>query len=203
MDESLDEPITEWIAALKQGDDASAGLIWGRFFERLQVVARRKLGGRRRVSDEEDVAISVFDTLYRGAAEGRFDQLGDRSDLWRLLMRITGQKCVDRLRREGRQKRGGGEVRGNSIFGRGGDGPTADFDDFQLQDQTPDFLVMLDEEHSRLLDTLPDETLKRIALLRMEGYQNQEIAQQLGISVRSVERKLGLIRSQWSSELPP
>lgn len=198
----FDEPITEWISSLKQGDEASAQQLWDQFFDRLVNVARRKLGGQRRVSDEEDVAISVFDTLCRGAVEGRFDQLGDRSDLWRLLMRITGQKCVDRLRREGRQKRGGGGVRGHSIFAGGTDTGPADFDKMGQDAPSPAFLMMLEEEHQRLLDALPDEMLRKIALLRMEGYQNQEISQQLGISLRSIERKLGLIRAQWSTELP-
>ncbi|MDP6448121.1 MAG: ECF-type sigma factor [Pirellulaceae bacterium] len=192
------EPVTLWIAALKEGSDEAAAQIWQRFFDRLTQVARRKLGSARRVADEEDVALSVFDTLCRGAEQGRFTQLRDRDDLWRLLVRITAQKSVDQLRRAGRQKRGGGDVRGHSVFG-GRD--SAGFEDVLARDPSPDFLAALDEHHQRLFDALADDTLRQIAQLRMAGDSNEEIADALGVSLRTVERKLGLIRTRWSREL--
>jgi len=66
---------------------------------------------------------------------------------------------------------------------------------------TPALMAMLDEENSRLLDKLRDDVLRQIALLRLSGHTNEEIAEETGISLRSVERKLGLIRTAWSREL--
>jgi len=47
------------------------------------------------------------------------------------------------------------------------------------------------------LSKLRDDTLRGIALLRMEGYSNSEISQQLNVSERTIERKLNLIRGDW------
>jgi DNA-directed RNA polymerase specialized sigma24 family protein len=51
-----------------------------------------------------------------------------------------------------------------------------------------------------LLGRLGDETLRQIAIAKLEGYKNLEIAEQLGLSLRSVQRKLSLIRQTWSEE---
>src|SRR3990172_7337236 len=70
------ESVTEWIERLKSADPQAAQPIWERYAERL---ARSKLpSSRRRVADEEDVVISVFDAVIRGIQEGRFAKLDDR-----------------------------------------------------------------------------------------------------------------------------
>jgi DNA-directed RNA polymerase specialized sigma24 family protein len=58
----------------------------------------------------------------------------------------------------------------------------------------------MSEEVRRLFDRLPDETLRLVALLRLEGYANDEIAASLDCALRSVERKLERIRVHWSEE---
>ena len=58
-----------------------------------------------------------------------------------------------------------------------------------------------DEEHKRLLDALDDDTLRNIAVWKMEGWNGQEIAEKLGLTRRSVERKLERIRELWKVEL--
>lgn len=202
MEPSWDESVTRWIGDLKQGDDEAARRLWERYFERLTRVARRRMDAMpRREEDEEDVALSVFDVLCRGAAAGRFDVLKTRDDLWRLLVAITAKKVVDRYRHRGRTKRGGGDVRGHSVIGGTDDQELGGFDDFVGQDPSPAFLVMLDERHRELMSLLRDDTLRQVAQLRMEGYTNREIADRLMISLRSVERKLRLIRTEWLSAL--
>ena len=47
-------------------------------------------------------------------------------------------------------------------------------------------------------DRLDDETLRQIAIRKMEGETNAEIARDLGVQPRTVERKLRLIRELWS-----
>lgn len=49
----------------------------------------------------------------------------------------------------------------------------------------------------RLLLSLEDERLERIALYKMEGYTNDEISANLGCTTRTVERKLERIRKVW------
>ena len=84
---------THWIARLKQGDDEAARKLWGTYFERLQQAARKRLGtAPKRVTDEEDVAVDVFHSLCRGAAEGRFEQLTDRAVLGASKVTFTDEQ---------------------------------------------------------------------------------------------------------------
>jgi DNA-directed RNA polymerase specialized sigma24 family protein len=53
------------------------------------------------------------------------------------------------------------------------------------------------EECQRLLDSLPDDTLRLLALGKLEGYSNAELAQPLGCSLTTVGRKLERIRHAW------
>jgi DNA-directed RNA polymerase specialized sigma24 family protein len=71
------------------------------------------------------------------------------------------------------------------------------------REPTPAFAAMVTDECRRLLEALGDETLRRIALLRMEGYSDAEIAAQLGCGLRTVGRKLDLIRKIWLREVAP
>ena len=50
-----------------------------------------------------------------------------------------------------------------------------------------------------VLDKLDDWTLVRIAVDKLHGYTNEEIADRLDMSLRSVERKLRLIRTIWAA----
>src|SRR5262249_13252080 len=105
--------VTCWLGHLKDGDQAAAQPLWERYFSRLVVVARGKLKKLRRTTadqDEEDAALSAFNSFCDGAARGRFPQLADRDDLWRLLVVITARKALAQAHREGRKKRGGGRV---------------------------------------------------------------------------------------------
>lgn len=53
-----------------------------------------------------------------------------------------------------------------------------------------------------LLEQLDDERLQRTAIFKMEGYTNQEIADQLGCSVSRTKQLLARIREKWKRELP-
>src|SRR5271165_3126586 len=107
--------ITGWIAGMKAGDLAAAQPLWERYFARMVILARGRLRtsgrrGRDAGSDEEDAALSAFDSLCVGLIRGQFPQLADRDDLWRLLVVITTRKVRSQTRRQLRQKRGGGKV---------------------------------------------------------------------------------------------
>jgi DNA-directed RNA polymerase specialized sigma24 family protein len=52
------------------------------------------------------------------------------------------------------------------------------------------------------LDRLDNEMLRTVALRKLEGYRNSEIAAQLDCATRTVERKLRRIRALWSQEAP-
>ena len=96
---SLDESVTQWIDGLRQGSSRSAEQLWQRYFQKLVSLADRKLPvGVKRDFDEEDVALSAFDSLCRGVQLERFPRLDDRNNLWSLLVVITARKVMNRLR---------------------------------------------------------------------------------------------------------
>jgi RNA polymerase sigma factor (sigma-70 family) len=193
--------VSQWIHQLKAGEADAAQQLWDRYAAQLVAAARRKLGDApKRAADEEDVAQSVFNSLCRGAAAGRIQNVRTRDDLWWLLLAITRQKVVDHIRRETAEKRGAGRVLAETACAAG---PTGAFslDQLMSEEPTPDYLVALAEEHRRLLGLLRDDRLRRIAESRIEGYTVEEIAADLSISTRSVERKLQLIRNVWTREL--
>jgi DNA-directed RNA polymerase specialized sigma24 family protein len=177
---------TVWIARLKAGDGAAAEQLWQGYFHRLVDLARHKLRGTpRAAADEEDVALSAFYSFCRHAAAGRFPQLNDRSDLWQLLVLLTARKACHLIRHEGAAKRhgtvpaGDGEAWLAEVIGR---------------EPTPAFAAEVAEQCRRLLDGLGDAELRAVALAKLEGYSNAEIAARQGVVQPTVERKLRVIR---------
>src|SRR5439155_21014266 len=104
--------VTVWLNRLKVGDrDEAASRLWEAYFRRLVGLARGHLKNRPRgPADEEDVALSAFDSFVRAAGAGRFPRLDDRDDLWQVLLVVTSRKAADAVQAEGRLKRGGGKV---------------------------------------------------------------------------------------------
>jgi DNA-directed RNA polymerase specialized sigma24 family protein len=189
--------VTHWIQLLQAGEDTAARAIWERYFRRLVGLARAKLGGSaRRVADEEDVALSVLDSFYRGLEEGRFPNLEDRDNLWKLLVVLTARKAARLVQHERRLKRGGGRVLAEADVPVG-EAERALLDEVVGREPTPAFAAQVAEECNRLLDLLGDDTLHSIARWKMEGDTNGEIAVKLGCLERTVERKLRTIRERW------
>ncbi|WP_145276756.1 ECF-type sigma factor [Tautonia plasticadhaerens] len=193
--------VTRWIGQLKAGDPDAAQPLWERYFERLVRLARQKLvAGRRRGGDEdeEDAALSAFDSFCAGAARGRFPLLGDREDLWRLLVVITARKAGAQAQRRRARKRGGDLHRVEAPAAQEADG--LDLERLAGPEPTPEFAAMVAEEYERLLEALGDDDLRRVAVWRLEGLTNDEIADRLGCARRTVARRLDLIRKIWSAD---
>jgi DNA-directed RNA polymerase specialized sigma24 family protein len=192
---SSDESVTQWLVRLKnERDEDASQRLYQRYIERLLVVARNKLGpSRRRDADEEDIVLSVINTLFQGIANGVFPQLADRGDLWQVLLMLVERRSADQRRRQLADKRGGGAVGGESVLICGG------IDGVPGSDPTPELAVELREELERRLGQLSDPELRQIAIWKMEAHTNEEIARKLGCVLRTVERRLGLIRRIWKS----
>jgi DNA-directed RNA polymerase specialized sigma24 family protein len=201
MSSDAEGSVTRWIGDLKAGGEAAAQPLWERYFERLVRLARNKLRAsprRTAVEDEEDAALSAFDSFCRGAAAGRFSQLTDRDDLWRLLVVLTIRKTLDQIERQRAAKRGGGRLLGESaLIGGGSAEGEAALDRLVGPDPTPEFAALVAEQYRRLRDALGDDSLRQVLDLRLEGYDREEIAARLGCAVRTVTRKLDVIRQTW------
>jgi DNA-directed RNA polymerase specialized sigma24 family protein len=194
--------VTGWIAELKAGNQVAAQNLWERYYSRLVALAHHKLRNRCRVADGEDVALSAFAGFCRGVEKGRFPRLDDRDDLWKLLVVISLRKASDLVKREGRKKRGGGKVHAQSVVPCTPDahGPEMELEQIVGEEPTPDFVVEMAEEYRRLLESLGNSELQAIAVWKMEGYTNEEIAAKLGYVTVTIERRLRLIRTIWERE---
>ena len=187
---SSDGSVTRWLDQVQAGDANAVQQLWQRYFSRLVGLARQKLRhAPRRAADEEDVALSAFDSFCRNAEQGRFPDLLDRDGLWRLLVVMTVRKANHLIRDETRQKRGGDTPRD------GDDAPI--LETILSREPTPDLAAQVAEECQRLLHQLDDKELEQVAIWRMEGFTVEEIAAKLACAPRSVKRKLQLIRNIW------
>lgn len=185
--------ITNWLAAYKAGDRAGAQVLWTRYYERLVRLARTRLSGTSStVRDEEDIALSAFHAFCAGLEAGRFPNLCDRDELWHLLADITIKKAIGAHRYESCDKR---------LSPASNSGVPLSIDDIAEiagREPTPEFCALAIESLSELLQQLNDGQLSEIAIWKMEGYSNAEIAGRLGCSASTVERKLRRIRHEWS-----
>ena len=194
-----EQDVTAWLRRLRDGDREAVDALWHRYWKRVIGLARKRLGSMpRRVTDEEDAALSAFHSFCRGIEDGKLEAVADREDLWRVLAVITSRKVACAAREQKRLKRGGGRVRGESFFeqqdvnegARGIEEVAAR--QIAAHDAT--------DEIRRLLERLGDVTLQEIAVLKLEGHSNKEIAAKLDCGLRTIERKLQGIRAIWSEE---
>lgn len=190
--------VSHWINLVKTGDTDAAHRLWQHYFDRLVRSVRGRLYGHNRaVSDEEDIVLSVFESFYNAAEQGRFPDLSDRDDLWRLLLRMAARKVVDKRRRDQRQRRGGSvnlysldqSIDNNETIEAIGDEPS------------PEMVLMMQESVEQFFSYLGVGQLRDLAGAKLEGYSNAELAQRFGCSERTIERRLHLIREKCRQEL--
>jgi RNA polymerase sigma factor (sigma-70 family) len=193
-----DGSVSRWLGPLQEGDPAAARQLWERYFLSLVQLARSRLRRLRpRAADAEDVALSAFDSFCRNAEQGRFPDLHDRNNLWRVLAVITARKAARLLRDEGRQKRGGPARPADD------EDPEVLLEQAFSREPSPELAAQMTEECERLLRLLGDDQLRQVAVWRMEGHTVEEIAARAGCAPRSVKRKLQAIRIFWENEGPP
>lgn len=204
MPNDPDPPVTKLLNDLAGGDASEAARrLWETYYVRLVGLARSRLPrARRTVVDEEDVALSAFHSLVHGAAAGRFPRIEDGDGLWRLLATITARKVADHLEREARRKRGGGRTIGEADLPAPYPGGPDGLARFADKTPTPEFLALTGEQVERLFGLLPDESLRLVALMKLEGHSNEQIASGLDCAQRTVERKLEQVRLHWKNEGP-
>jgi DNA-directed RNA polymerase specialized sigma24 family protein len=187
-----DGSVTTWLHALTQGDDDVAQHIWERYFQRMVELARNKLrASSTRAADEEDVALSAFHSFCQAAGERRFPRLANRDDLWQVLVMLTARKAIDQRKYEMRKKRS--------------DSATKPLDEIALDtiigtDPDPAFAALVADQFRFLLDKLEDQQLRHVAIRKLEGYSNEEIASEMDCTVRTIGRRLALIRDVWEGE---
>ena len=189
------ESLAGWMARLGNGDHQAAAWFWEQYFSRLVGLSDRRLGtALRRMADEEDVAIQVFESFCRGIADGRFRPKRSHQEVWSLLAAMVRNRAVSQIRHQTCLKRGGGSTRG---WGQAKNGLEEELDQLSGSRRSPEACMIHEEERQRFLGRLKDDSQRRIVELREDGFSTPEIARHTGIPLRSVVRKLSAIRRIW------
>lgn len=188
--------VTTWIGLLKAGDAAAAQALWQRYFAQLVALARQHLARHvRRAADEEDVALSAFAAFCAGVTAGRFPQLSDRHDLWRLLLTITVRHARKLAEYEARDRRAAGRTRTAAEL------PEQDIDRLAGDAPDPALAAEVADQLRFLLELLPGDDLRVVARDLLAGYNAPEIARRLGCSLRTIERRWQRVRQFWGREV--
>jgi len=198
------EPVSLWIEQLSAADPQAAHRLWEHFCRRLMSFARSRLKAEtRRVYDEEDAALSAFRSLCRGIEAQRFPEISDRDNLWALLVVIASRKIINRNRYDAQQRRSGDRTINDSVLQNASEF-CSPLHNVPAREPTPELAAEVADLSQYLLQLLPETDLQRLVLLKLEGHTNEEAAELMSVTRRTVQRKLERIRRHWleSSELP-
>ena len=205
------EDTSKLVERLDRGDLTVVDALLGRHYERMLAMAREERR-RYRVSEAEygddDAVNDVFLTICRLVNTRNLAPAKTRMGFWKRIRAMLKSKvrlASDRLRRK---KRGGNEDASTNTRAlppshkvqpaTGREGRIVSL--FQALDQIvaplpPAEKWVQDEDELRhLLKCLAGEKERRILVLTLEGYSQEEIARRLGVATITVRRKLVLIR---------
>ncbi len=185
--------VTAWFDGLYEGDEDAVTRLVERYLERLvglgRQTYRRKFGNiPRPTEDEEDAALSAFDSFCAAVKAGQIRNLQNRHELWGLLVKIMIRKVYDQRDRITAKKRGGRDSSMNVADG---------MDGVVSQLTGPEALAELRDTYRVAIDKLDDAELKQIAEMDLGGRTRAEIAEALRMTERTVYRKLVNIHEQW------
>jgi RNA polymerase sigma factor (sigma-70 family) len=183
----VSQSVTLLIRAMQDDRASAVGPLLAVYFDRLVGLARQRLQNLPGMaSHDEDVALRSFYSVYRRIRDPeRPLQLAGRDDLWRLLATRTISRAIDLIRRH-----------------RQGEVPYGDDVQHLLaREPTPEEAAEMADECRRLLDLLTEPELRQVALWKVEGFTNEEIAAKLDCVPRTIERKVARIRLLWKHEL--
>ncbi|HVS38150.1 MAG TPA: sigma-70 family RNA polymerase sigma factor [Gemmataceae bacterium] len=178
------DPWQRLIDGLRSGDDRIAGEFWEQYGEPLQRFADKRLAAsvRRRIGPE-DVVQSACRTFLRRAKGGEF-HMPDAEALWRLLCAITLSKVREQTRFHLRQKRG--LDREQPLAVPAGESSAAGFETADPRPTPADAAEFADWFEKALAGL--DEEEQQVVDLKLQELTNEEVADRLGSSERTVRR---------------
>jgi RNA polymerase sigma factor (sigma-70 family) len=186
---------------MQKGEDWAFDTFFKTYYDRLVQFAKRRVGSfPLRTFDEEDVALSAMNSLFNCLRENRYEAQNS-VELWQILITITKRKLIHRREREYAQKRGGGNVRGDSVWAQAGENGRFHKQPDTKRHMTPDAQVELLETTDLLFQRLEDDKTREVARLLLEGYRINDIAEKLNCVRRTIERRIVYIRELWSEVL--
>lgn len=184
--------ISRWLHCLKAGDKTATDLLWHRFYPKLVRVANKKLvrnpdpavGG-------EDIAQSSLRNVCQGVLDGRYPQLDNRDDFWKLLFVSMANRVCSHFRKCSSQKR----------YAMLRDSSEAIDDELMSQLNSQEAQAELADLIEYLLGKLdlqdPSGELRQIALLYLDEHSASSIAKTLQRRKTNVLHKIQWIRAIW------
>ncbi|HZT79536.1 MAG TPA: sigma-70 family RNA polymerase sigma factor [Gemmataceae bacterium] len=191
MAEAPDDSLVRELA--RGGNEEAARRLFDEYVDRLLALARGHISQRlaRRV-DAEDVVQSVFRTFFGRLKDGRF-HIQDRDDLGKLLTRITVHKVLRQVSFHRAAKRSPMQEAGAAEWDR------EDLVNLLTREPSPEMTIAFLDQLEHFIGQLrPQE--REILELRLQEYNNEEIARRLGTYERRVRRVLERIRAVAAQE---
>ena len=178
-----------WLDDLAEGKPEAVQEFWSNYGDSLQRVAERQIADwlRRRV-DPEDVVQSACRTFFRRAGEGDFS-LENKDDLWKLLLTITLNKVRMQARFHTRNRR---SISKEQALPEEANLQPAEWDHAIEQVELADMLQVAFSE---------DPERKHVLEMWLDGRTQNEIADEIGCSERTVRRIQERIRQDLDSFL--
>ena len=193
------DSVTGLLELVRNGDAKAAQHLWDRYFHRMLGLAKHIL---RPSADNEVVASSAFRRFLTAISDGNYREVMDRTAVWVCLANLTKQRAFDERRQDLALKRGGGRVMNESHSKESPeDGGSYNLDTFPSPDLAPLERIINADLVARLLNALPDENLRGVALGKFENLTNRELAERMDCSLATVERRLQMIRKLWSRKV--
>ena len=176
-----------FLARIREGDEDAARELLRRYEDQVRLVVRRQLPRLLRARfDSLDFLQSVWGSFFRrmGAGPSEFEE---PRNLVAFLARAARNKVIDEYRRAASQAR---DIRLEESLSEGSRAEQVSDDG-----DSPSALAQAHETLGRLRDLLP-EGRRDVLDLKAAGFNNHEIAAQLGISERTVRRVLEDLRKR-------
>ncbi len=194
MDNLESQDWDRMISGLREGDQEACSDFWNRFGPMLENVAVKQLSDRlqRRVG-ADDVVQSACRTFFRRVSSGQFD-LPDSDSLWRLMCAITLTKARRAARDHSAQKRGLSAEQYVDAATESAQRPM----ELEGDAATPLDAAMFSDQLGFLLETLSPQECQ-VLDLKLQNHTNEEIAQEMKCSERTVRRLTNQIRSRWTT----
>ena len=179
------ESLTVWLDRLQEGDNEAIEEIYNRYSKKMAECAAKRIRGETSLHvDQDDIVNSVFRMIVRKSKEGRFPRLNHSTDLLPFLLSVVAHKTIDYIRKEKRKFLG---LSFSEVLER-------DSLDPHLSAASTEFI-------QKLFDSLKKERLQEIVKLKVDGMLNKDIATKLGISPKTVTRKLSVIKRIWMDQI--
>jgi DNA-directed RNA polymerase specialized sigma24 family protein len=195
----MDGSVTRLILDLRNGSDLAAEKLWYCFQHRLKALAGRKLGRRGGIYESDDIAVDAFYSFLQRYRDGKFPSVENRDDVWRMMVVIVIRKAINAIKYASRKCRFAHPS--DNTGGALDSGTSANNSLLYSEALAQSGSAVADVAFEELLSTLKDQQLRNIAALKIYGFSNSEIAQEIGCSLATVERRLRVIRTLWESEL--